>query len=98
MPVVWEVQRWSSTSWKTGLYAGLLCERTQVSAVPLACRLIDLHKLHVYIQGLHDMDLRQIQKNLQILSVNLPAAEVIQAFEVHFGTKVLQSYKCLQLS
>lgn len=41
---------------------------------------------------------RQIQKNLQILSVNLPAAEVIQAFEVHFGTKVLQSYKCLQLS
>lgn len=37
-------------------------------------------------------------KNLQILSVNLPAAEVIQTFEVHFGTKVLQSYKCLQLS
>lgn len=36
--------------------------------------------------------------DLQILPVNPPAAEINKAVEVHFGTKVLQSYKCLQLS
>lgn len=36
--------------------------------------------------------------NLQILPVNLPGVEIIKAVGVHFGTKVLQSYKCLQLS
>lgn len=36
--------------------------------------------------------------NPKILPVNSPAPEIFRAVEVHFGTKVLQSYKCLQLS
>lgn len=100
MPVVWEAQRWSSTSGKTGPYAGqlLVFDVTQVPAVPLACSLVDLHKLWVCIRGLHTPQPRQIEKNLQILSVNPPATKVIQTSEVHFGTKVLQSYKSLQFS
>ena len=40
---------------------------------------------------------QKAKANINNLKI-LPAAEIIKAVEVHFGTKVLQSYKCLQLS
>lgn len=73
-------------------------EVSQMSDVLLVCSPVHLLKLCAYVHIWHVRQQRQIQIIQRFCQSIQPAPEIFRAVEVHFGTKVLQSYKCLQLS